>query len=289
MHQVRYFLAVANHLNFTRAADALCVAQPSLTRAIQKLEAELQGPLFRRERANTHLTELGQVMLPYLQAAFDAAEAAKRQARIVQKREAGSLSLGVCAGIDARGPAELVFDIIRNMENVEVSVEIAEPEAIERRLIGGDFDAALMAPVSDLRERFDLHVIHDDAMVVAFANGHDFARHDRVELEALDGEPLIERTDCHFEKALAAIMHQRGVTRIVRHNSNDPCWTAEFVRSGLGCAIMPAAMAASHSLQFRVLDGLTLRHATMLATVRGRRYSTALAALMQSIRQRSRS
>src|SRR3954452_16111 len=72
MHQVRYFLAVARTLNFTRAADECNVAQPSLTRAIKQLESELGGDLFRRERP-VQLTELGQRMQPPLQQCFEAA------------------------------------------------------------------------------------------------------------------------------------------------------------------------------------------------------------------------
>src|SRR6266567_4737328 len=59
MHQVRYFLAVAEALNFTRAARRCDVSQPTLSRAIKSLEAELGGDLFRREGKNTHLSELG--------------------------------------------------------------------------------------------------------------------------------------------------------------------------------------------------------------------------------------
>ena len=59
MHQVRYFLAVARALNFTRAAEECNVAQPSLTRAIRQLEGELGGDLFRRERPHAQMTELG--------------------------------------------------------------------------------------------------------------------------------------------------------------------------------------------------------------------------------------
>ena len=64
MHQVRYFLAVARTLNFTKAADDCNVAQPSLTRAIKQLEGELGGELFRRERP-VQLTELGNACIRY--------------------------------------------------------------------------------------------------------------------------------------------------------------------------------------------------------------------------------
>jgi DNA-binding transcriptional LysR family regulator len=67
MHQVRYFLVVCEHLNFTQAARGCHVAQPSLTRAIQLLEKEFGGRLFHRERSRTHLTELGRIVRPYLQ------------------------------------------------------------------------------------------------------------------------------------------------------------------------------------------------------------------------------
>ena len=70
MHQVRYFLAVTQQLNFTRAAESCNVAQPSLTRAIKQLESELGGELFRRERNLSHLTELGHRVLPILQQCY---------------------------------------------------------------------------------------------------------------------------------------------------------------------------------------------------------------------------
>ncbi len=64
MQQIRYFVALAQTLNFTRAAEQCNVSQPALTRAIQQLEHELGGPLFHRERNNTHLSELGRMMAP---------------------------------------------------------------------------------------------------------------------------------------------------------------------------------------------------------------------------------
>ena len=78
--QIRYFLALAQTLNFTRAAEACRVTQPALTKSIQRLEEELGGPLLLRERALTQLTPLGRAMLPLLEQCFAAAERAKEHA-----------------------------------------------------------------------------------------------------------------------------------------------------------------------------------------------------------------
>src|ERR671914_1406471 len=76
MHQVRYFVAAARTLNFTRAAEECHVAQPSLTRAIKLLEGELGGDLFRRERPRAMLTPLGERMYPLLKQCYDSAQSA---------------------------------------------------------------------------------------------------------------------------------------------------------------------------------------------------------------------
>src|SRR5882724_13176954 len=81
LHQIRYFLALCEELNFTRAAEQCGVAQSSLTRAIKALEQELGGALFHRERANTHLSKLGQKVKPFLEQAYSHVEGARRQAQ----------------------------------------------------------------------------------------------------------------------------------------------------------------------------------------------------------------
>ena len=80
MHQVRYFLAVCETLNFTRAAENCNVSQPALTRAVHKLEEELGGLLLRRENSLTHLTDFGRLVRPHLEQMMAEAEAAKSTA-----------------------------------------------------------------------------------------------------------------------------------------------------------------------------------------------------------------
>src|SRR3974390_732865 len=95
MHQIRYFLALCDELNFTRAAHRCHVTQPSLTRAIRMLEEELGGPLFHRERANTHLSELGRTVKPYLEQVYREADKAKRQAQDFVRLKQTPLRLGL--------------------------------------------------------------------------------------------------------------------------------------------------------------------------------------------------
>src|SRR5947199_9458875 len=99
MHQVRYFLAVARVLNFTRAAEECNVTQPSLTRAIKQLEAELGGDLFRRERPAAQLTELGLRMHPLLKQCYEAATGARRLASSFKSGEVGALGIALTLSV----------------------------------------------------------------------------------------------------------------------------------------------------------------------------------------------
>src|SRR5260370_31157795 len=95
MHQARYFLAVSDTLNFTRAAEQCHVSQPALTRAIQQLEEELGGLLLRRERKLTHLTDFGRLIEPHLRQLFANAEAAKTTAKKFLNLQEAQIPLGI--------------------------------------------------------------------------------------------------------------------------------------------------------------------------------------------------
>jgi hypothetical protein len=81
LHQIKYFLAIARERNFTRAAQACNVSQPSLTRGIKKLESDLGGQLFKRKARGSELTELGRLVLQPLASAYLAVSEAVDHAR----------------------------------------------------------------------------------------------------------------------------------------------------------------------------------------------------------------
>ena len=88
MHQIRYFIALSEELSFRRAAKRCNVAQSSLSRAIRALEIELGGALFHRERANSHLSRLGEKVHPLLAEIHGHVEGAKRLAQDFLQRQA---------------------------------------------------------------------------------------------------------------------------------------------------------------------------------------------------------
>ena len=92
LHEVRYFVALSRTLSFTKAAEQCNVTQPALTRAIQKMEDEMGGLLFSRERGNTHLTDLGRLLEPQFAEMLARAEGVKRSAARFLRLE-GTLSL----------------------------------------------------------------------------------------------------------------------------------------------------------------------------------------------------
>src|ERR1700757_1711190 len=105
MHQIRYFLAVADALNFTRAAEQCSVSQPALTRAIQQLEEEMGGLLLRRERRLTHLTDFGRLLEPHLRQLAADADSAKTTAKRFLNLQQAQIRLGVMCTV---GPARFI-------------------------------------------------------------------------------------------------------------------------------------------------------------------------------------
>jgi DNA-binding transcriptional LysR family regulator len=187
MHQVRYFLAVCEALNFTRAAEACHVAQPSLTAAIKKLEQELGGELFRRERSRTHLTDLGKLMRPHLEQIYTASEAAKADAYGFTALEKAEINLGVMSTI---GPTQIVGFLTRLNEDIpaiELSIREAAGRDLINLLLDGEIDVGLIG-LPSFPDRLKAIPLYSERYTIAFAQGHAFEQMNTVPLNQLDGQ-----------------------------------------------------------------------------------------------------
>src|SRR6476469_1703893 len=100
LYQIRYFLAVAETLNFTRASERSFVSQPALTKAIQRLEEAIGGRLFDRTKNSVQLTDLGTAMLPNFRQIYESANEAREHARRLTRERRHAVRVGVMCTID---------------------------------------------------------------------------------------------------------------------------------------------------------------------------------------------
>jgi DNA-binding transcriptional LysR family regulator len=143
MHQVRYFLALCEELNFTKAANRCNVTQPSLTRAIKLLEDEFGGELVHRERANTHLTELGRMMRPHLAKVYENAQLARSEAAKLKKATRVTLKLGVMCTIAPAPLLVLVENLSRRHPDLDLEVIDSTAGDLEERLRRDELEIAV--------------------------------------------------------------------------------------------------------------------------------------------------
>src|SRR3982751_5820032 len=175
MHQVRYFLAVAQLLNFTRAAEECNVTQPSLTRAIKQLEAELGGDLFRRERPASQLTELGQRMLPLLQQCYDAASGARMLASSFKSGEIGALRVALTHSIDLSVLIPHLEQIKRQFNRLEFRFLRGTSHEVGEYLKKGEAELGIAAELGTEWDRLDIWPLFTEEFYLLVNRQHPLA------------------------------------------------------------------------------------------------------------------
>ena len=281
MHQVQYFMAVAEELNFSRAAQKCDVSQPALSRAIKSLESELGGALFHRERKNTHLSELGQMVRPHLEMVYSATANIKRVSQDVRQMKTVPLKLGIMSTI---APDEIV-DLITALKTQHPGLELrlcdASAAELRDRLLAGHLEAAIYALPGEQRDDTHMMPLFSEQMVIAVHRRHKLSNARGFPVREMNGESYIHRVNCEFAGYADRILSERGVTCTPTYWSERDDWTLAMVAAGLGFAFMPAnAVKHPGVIGVPVVDPEFWRLVN-LVTVRGRPYSPGIGALVR--------
>jgi DNA-binding transcriptional LysR family regulator len=282
MQHVRYFVALSRTLNFTRAAEHANVSQPALTRAIQQLEHEMGGPLFHRERARTHLSELGRIMLPYFENILTQTEAAKAHARDLKKLDNVTLHIGAMCTI---GPAILSDLLIRfQAEHPNVELQVSDSSAAEllEMLANGDIHLGLFGLPEGPDTRFHALPLFKERFVVAVPPSHRFAAQNMVRVRDLHDEAYVNRAKCEVFDLARREFRARGVfTRKVFSSERDD-WVQGMIKAGMGFGFFPELCVTDPGLVTRRLVDPEFVRQIMLVTVRGRPHSPAVGAFVRA-------
>jgi DNA-binding transcriptional LysR family regulator len=284
MHQVRYFLAVARALNFTRAAEECNVAQPSLTRAIRQLEGELGGDLFRRERPQAQMTELGQRMLPLLKQCYDSAISARSLASAIKKGEVGSLRLAVSHTIDPSLVTPHVVELGKLFEGLELKLLRGTGSEVLEYLKQGEVELGIAAQIGEEWERLDSWPLFTEDFQLAVNSMHVFAQRPSIAIDDLKEERLMVRSYCETTGELLDLLRGRefDVTRF--HEVSADGDLLSLLEAGLGVALVPRSTQSPATLVRIAVEGIELKRTIQLYGVAGRQRTAVASAMMKMLR-----
>ena len=195
-HQLYTFHAVASHLSFSRAAEALQVTQPAVSIQIHELEKSLGVTLFHRQPRGLRITEVGETVLAYSQQIFSLSKKLIETVREVQDLSTGHLTLGA-----STTPGEFVLPMavgqFRQLyPGIRVKLVIANTRVIIQRLLNREIDLGMVGDrPQDRSDELEMADYLDDEIVLVTAPTHPLARHRTVTPEQVAAEGLIVREE----------------------------------------------------------------------------------------------
>jgi DNA-binding transcriptional LysR family regulator len=280
IQQIRYFLAVARELNFTRAAMKCNVSQPSITRSIGLLEAELGGDLFRRERNLTHLTDLGRRMLPLMNQCIENADQASRLARAIRSSKVVSLNLALRDGI----PLEHLLQLAKAFPEFDFKIRRGVPADLEGDLKEGKIDILLGPKPEDPWERFEHWPLYRCDYSLVFRADHPMSRKEVIRLEDLNGSSLLHRPDCGVSTNLRAHLEEAGVILQPALEFARDDDLISYLSSSQSIAYLPTISYLRGPLVRRDIQGPDCGFDMHATTVGGRQRGPALGLFLTQLR-----
>lgn len=284
LHEIRYFLAVARARNFTRAAEQCNVTQPALTRAIQKIEEELGGLLFSRERGNIHLTDLGRLVEPELAEMMARAQQARQVASRFLRLEGAQLTVGVMCTIGPGRFVRFLNDFRERHPGIDITLVEGVPERLMEQLTSGELDIAIMARADGFPEPLRAQALYAERFVIACDPAHPFAQRNAVPMAEMNGQTYLQRINCEYRDHLRDLLLRQGVDVVRSYRSEREDWIQIMVAAGMGVCFLPEYSALLPGLVTRPVIDPEVRRDVALVSVAGRRWSSPVAAMVNAIR-----
>ena len=281
MTEIRYFLAVCETLNFHRAAECCHVTQPALTRAVQKLEAELGGQLLYRDKRHVKLTEFGRLMRPHLRGVLERRDQARTIARSFLNLEAAPLTLGVMCTI---GPVLFVAFLSAYRERhpgVEVTVVETVPARLSELLLNGTLDVALMAQPDAFDPRLKVVPVYRERFGLAFPAGHPFEQRNTLHVTDVRDQTYLSRVNCEYRDYLIELCREFGVDFRRGFKSEREDWILTMVAAGMGICFLPEYSALHPGIRHRLVANPDVARTVSLVSVAGRALSPAAQSFIQ--------
>jgi DNA-binding transcriptional LysR family regulator len=240
LHQLRYFVAVADERHFTKAARGLRVAQPSVSRAIRVLEEELGTSLFHRMKGNVALTPAGEILLPWARRVLTDVDGATGEVRELADLRRGRLAVGATPSLTIT----LLPPALAKFHGAFPGIDLVVHEAGSRDLVAaleqGVLDVALVImPVR--HETLETAPLLREELVVAVPHDHPLASRKTLPITELRGVPLVMFRDGYDLRAsTVAACRRAGFEPTFALEGGEMDGVLRFTAAGLGVAVVPS-------------------------------------------------
>ncbi|WP_333715524.1 LysR family transcriptional regulator [Pantoea eucrina] len=258
LRHLRYFVAVAETLHFTRAAEMLGISQPPLSQQIQRLEHEIGTPLLRRLTRGVELTDAGSAFLPDAMQIVQLADHALEKARGVARGMSGQMSLGFASSVAFGAP---VFTLLERFKTRYPAMELITREEnmalLMQDLRDGQLDAAFIRLPCESSKAFNLRVIKTERMMIALPAGHALSGAGTLALTQLADDALIM-----FPREVAPSLYELIVSTCLRaglsaarfQQAPQIAASLGMVAAGCGIALVPASLCCIGHPQLRFCE-----------------------------------
>ncbi len=244
LHNLRYFVAVAEELNFSRAAVRLHLSQPALSLQIRSLEEQLGVKLFERTKREVRLTEPGKAFLDPARRALEQVERALTVVERAARGEVGNLSIGYVPTADCTQFPEIVREFRRRYPEVGVELHNLYSQEQSDALRDGSIRLGFLRLPADLTG-LTVECFLREPLVVALPEKHPFALKQGVPLSALDGETFFvfpREMSPGFYDLLIGVGKQSGCDMGRREHVDSMQTTLGLLAAGMGVSLMPASI-----------------------------------------------
>ncbi|HEV2124029.1 MAG TPA: LysR substrate-binding domain-containing protein [Chloroflexota bacterium] len=248
INQLVYFEAVARHLHFTRAAEELHVAQPSVSQQIQKLEETLGIPLFHRMKRRVTLTEAGREFLPRVRSILQQIEEARAAVQEVTELRRGALAVGAPPSVGTYLFPNVLAAFNEHYPGITLVFREGGSRVLVERLEAGELDLAVV--IEPVRHPvLEAVPLLEEELVLAVPVGHRLAGRGVVRLAELQDEPFVMLRAGVYELREQTLDACRavGFTPIIALDGCEMDTALRFVAAGIGVSLLPAPMVTSSS------------------------------------------
>ncbi len=274
--QVRYFLAVAEHQSFTRAAEALHVSQPALSQQVRLMEEGLGIQLFDRSGRTTRLTDSGEVYLQYVRRASQELREAKRALHDVNDLSRGALRVAVTPTFTTYLVGPLIEAFYSRYPNISLNLREISQEHMEDLLLSDEIDVGIAFSGTSTAE-LDLEPLLVETLALVVRTGHPLAGEIAIGLEALSAESLVLLSaEFATREQIDRFCLQHGIQSHVRIEANSISAVIETVRRTTLSTLLPASIASAYQDLIAItLDPVRLQRTAVLIQRKGAYRSAA--------------